>query len=220
MPTSRMVRAISLGVFWRLAPSTMAIMRSRKVSPGLTVTRITSQSDSTRVPPVTALQSPPASRITGADSPVMADSSTEATPSITSPSPGIDLAGLDQHQVALAQLFRIDDVGGGVMARLRELLGQDRPAHALQRRRLGLAPAFRHGLGEVGKQHREPEPERDGQDEPGRASPWPSQGLDEQAGGEQAAQPDHEHHRVLHLVAGRAGASPHPRRPPLSRAAS
>jgi hypothetical protein len=72
----------------------MAIMRSRKVSPGLTAMRITSQSDSTRVPPVTAEKSPPASRITGADSPVMADSSTEATPSITSPSPGMVSPGL------------------------------------------------------------------------------------------------------------------------------
>ena len=41
------------------------------------------------MPPVTALRSPPDSRITGADSPVMADSSTEAMPSITVPSPGI-----------------------------------------------------------------------------------------------------------------------------------
>ena len=37
MPASRMSRAISLGVFCRLAPSTMAIMRSRNVSPGLAV---------------------------------------------------------------------------------------------------------------------------------------------------------------------------------------
>ncbi len=46
-------------------------------------------SESTRVPPVTALRSPPDSRITGADSPVIADSSTDAIPSITVPSPGI-----------------------------------------------------------------------------------------------------------------------------------
>ena len=39
-PASRMSSAISLGVFWRLAPSTSAIMRSRKVSPGLAVIRI------------------------------------------------------------------------------------------------------------------------------------------------------------------------------------
>ena len=41
------------------------------------------------MPPVTALRSPPDSRITGADSPVIADSSTVAMPSITVPSPGI-----------------------------------------------------------------------------------------------------------------------------------
>src|SRR5690349_610248 len=85
----RILSAISLGVFWRLAPSTSAIMRSRNVSPGLALICTTIQSESTRVPPVTALRSPPLSRITGADSPVMADSSTEATPSTTSPSPGI-----------------------------------------------------------------------------------------------------------------------------------
>src|ERR1700692_3143467 len=86
---SNMVSAISFGVFCRLAPSTMAIMRSMKASPGFTATRTTSQSDNTRVPPVTAEKSPPDSRTTGADSPVMALSSTEATPSTTTPSAGI-----------------------------------------------------------------------------------------------------------------------------------
>ena len=88
-PASRMPSAISLGVFRRDAPSTSAIIRSRKLSPGSWVISTTIRSESTRVPPVTALRSPPASRITGADSPVMADSSTEAMPSITVPSPGI-----------------------------------------------------------------------------------------------------------------------------------
>ena len=41
------------------------------------------------MPPVTAERSPPDSRITGADSPVIADSSTDAMPSTISPSPGI-----------------------------------------------------------------------------------------------------------------------------------
>ena len=41
------------------------------------------------MPPVTELRSPPDSRMTGADSPVIADSSTLAMPSTTSPSPGI-----------------------------------------------------------------------------------------------------------------------------------
>ncbi|SCD72277.1 hypothetical protein GA0115246_105123 [Streptomyces sp. SolWspMP-sol7th] len=86
---SRIVSAISFGVFCRAAPSTRPIMRSMKVSPGFAVIRTTTRSERTRVPPVTAQRSPPDSRMTGADSPVMADSSTEATPSTTSPSPGM-----------------------------------------------------------------------------------------------------------------------------------
>ena len=45
---SRMDSAISLGVFCRAAPSTRAIIRSRKVSPGSAVIRTTMRSDSTR----------------------------------------------------------------------------------------------------------------------------------------------------------------------------
>ena len=60
-----------------------------KLSPGFWVISTTIRSDSTRVPPVTELRSPPHSRITGADSPVIADSSTLAMPSTTSPSPGM-----------------------------------------------------------------------------------------------------------------------------------
>ncbi len=86
---SRMFSAISFGVFWRAAPSTSAIMRSTKVSPGIEVMRTTMRSESTRVPPVTAERSPPDSRTTGADSPVIADSSTEAMPQTMSPSPGM-----------------------------------------------------------------------------------------------------------------------------------
>ena len=89
-PASRMLSAISFGVFCRSAPSTSAIMRSMKVSPGFDVMRTLIRSERTRVPPVTAERSPPASRMTGADSPVMADSSTVATPSTTSPSPGMN----------------------------------------------------------------------------------------------------------------------------------
>ena len=81
--------AISFGVFFLDAPSTMAIILSRKLSPASLVTLTTIQSDITVVPPVTALLSPPASRITGADSPVIELSSTDAAPSTTSPSAGI-----------------------------------------------------------------------------------------------------------------------------------
>ena len=95
-----MLSAISFGVFCRSAPSTSLIMRSRKVEPGAAVMRTRIQSDSTCVPPVTAERSPPDSRMTGADSPVIAASLTEATPSITSPSDGNDVAGFDQDDVA------------------------------------------------------------------------------------------------------------------------
>src|SRR5581483_6407349 len=88
-PASRMLSAISFGVFCRSAPSTSLIMRSMKVEPWAAVMRTLIQSDNTCVPPVTAERSPPDSRITGADSPVIAASLTEATPSITSPSDGI-----------------------------------------------------------------------------------------------------------------------------------
>ena len=165
---SRIVRAISFGVFWRLAPSTSAIIRSRKLSPGSAVTRTLIRSDRTRVPPVTALRSPPASRMTGADSPVMADSSTVATPSMISPSAGM----ISPAETTTRSPFRSrsagtssidavrpDEVGHGPGAGLSEGVG------------LGLAPAFGHGLGKVGEEHREPEPEGDLQDETRRLVP-------------------------------------------------
>jgi len=86
---SRMFNAISLGVFCRTDPSTRAIIRSTNDWPGSVVILTTIRSDSTRVPPVTEDRSPPDSRTTGADSPVIADSSTLATPSMMSPSPGM-----------------------------------------------------------------------------------------------------------------------------------
>ena len=86
---SRIVRAISFGVFCRLAPSTRLIIRSRKVWPRSAVIRTTMRSERTLVPPVTAERSPPDSRMTGADSPVIADSSTDAMPSVISPSEGM-----------------------------------------------------------------------------------------------------------------------------------
>ena len=60
------------------------------------------------MPPVTAERSPPASRITGADSPVIADSSTEPAPSITSPSAGIVIPASTIDDVALLQVGRGD----------------------------------------------------------------------------------------------------------------
>ena len=149
------------------------------------------------MPPVTPERSPPASRITGADSPVMADSSIEATPSMISPSLGItspattstrspDLQrrgdGLLDRAVGLAA------AGGGCPAGLPQGVG------------LGLAAGFGDRRGEVGEQQRCHEPEVQGQQvaQAGRAGDAAhlGHGVDERQHG---ADLDHEHHGVLPL---------------------
>ena len=114
------------------------------------------------MPPVTALRSPPLSRMTGADSPVMADSSTEAMPSMTSPSPGMISPADDDHDVALAQL---DARATCSTPPSTSTVGERLGLHLAQRVGLGLAAALGHGLGEVGEQHGEPEPAADQADE-------------------------------------------------------
>ena len=61
-PSQQNVERNLVGIFCRSAPSTKAIIRSRKVSPGFEVILTLILSERTRVPPVTAERSPPASR--------------------------------------------------------------------------------------------------------------------------------------------------------------
>ena len=153
-------RAISLGVRWRMAPSTRAIMRSRNDLPALAVIRTTMRSDRTRVPPVTPERSPPASRMTGADSPVMADSSTEATPFDDLAVAGDDLAGLDHDEVArLAGRWRRFPRCSPSSSRRKA--GVSRPGLA-QGVGLGLAAGLGQRRGEVGEQHRQEQPDVQG----------------------------------------------------------
>ena len=126
------------------------------VSPGFDVICTTIWSDSTRVPPVTAERSPPDSRMTGADSPVMADSSTEAMPSTTSPSPGISSPGR-RRRTGRRPAARVDGVSSIDAVGLAHA-GHGLGAGLAQRVGLRLAPALGHGLGEVGEQHGEPQP--------------------------------------------------------------
>ena len=145
------------------------------------MTRTTIQSDSTRVPPVTAEKSPPDSRITGADSPVMALSSTEATPSITSPSAGIT----SPASTSTTSPLRSSSASIGchlraVRAAASSFLAQVCFFSAAQRRRLRLAAAFGQRLGEVGEQHGEPQPQRDREDEAGRRLALAAERLHEQ----------------------------------------
>ncbi len=161
----RMLSAISFGVLRRSAPSTSAIMRSRKDCPGSCVTSITSRSESRRVPPVTAERSPPASRMTGADSPVIADSSTEPTPSMISPSAGMIWPASTTTTSPRCELGRgnlLDAAGVRAPERHRGRAGR------AERVRLRLAAPLGDRLGEVREQNREPEPERDSAGEPER----------------------------------------------------
>ena len=96
------------------------------------------------MPPVTALRSPPDSRTTGADSPVIADSSTEAMPSITVPSPGI----VSPASTMTTSPRRSSEAG--LLAAVAQA-GDGLGAHRAQRVGLGLAPALGQRLGEVGE---------------------------------------------------------------------
>ena len=187
----RMVRAISFGVFCRSAPSTRAIIRSTNDSPGAAVICTTMRSDSTVVPPVTELRSPPDSRITGADSPVIADSSTVAMPSTMSPSPGMTCPASTTTRSPTFSVGAGDLLLGAVGAQpAGDGLGPG-PAQALG---LRLPAALGDGLGEVGEQDGEPQPDGDQPGEDARVE-------DRRPGHQDRAEPDDEHDRVAELDA-------------------
>ena len=155
-----MLRAISFGVFWRSAPSTSLIMRSRKVEPCAALIRTLIQSDSTCVPPVTAERSPPDSRMTGADSPVIAASLTEAMPSITSPSEGMMSPASTRTTSPTLRL----GAGHGLVVVRRHPDEQLRLVSVRvlpQRIGLRLAATLGNRLGEIGEEHGDPEPQDD-----------------------------------------------------------
>ena len=199
-PASRMSSAISFGVL-------LAARRPRRarscgrgtISPGFAVTSTTIWSERTRVPPVTAERSPPDSRITGADSPVIADSSTVAMPSITSPSAGIRSPGRDDDDVAGDELRarHLDDRAVGLA-----LAGERLRARACAASSAWALPApLRHRLGEVGEEHGEPEPGRDQPGEDVLLGGRVAEVLDEEDGHDDAPDLDEEHHGVARDVA-------------------
>ncbi len=110
------------------------------------------------MPPVTAERSPPDSRMTGADSPVIADSSTDATPSMISPSAGMNSPASTS---TTSPLRRLAAGTTSVRPDRGEALGDGLGPRLAQRVGLRLAAPLGHRLGEVGEQHRQPEPERD-----------------------------------------------------------
>ena len=132
------------------------------------------------MPPVTALRSPPLSRITGALSPVIALSSTDATPSTTSPSHGMTSPAVHEHVRRRAQRGTPSTVSMTRRSRrIRQLLRHaDRVRARAHRVRLRLAATLGHRLGEVREQQREPQPYGDDpRMNPAGASPCPTSGL-------------------------------------------
>ena len=111
-----------------------------------------------------------------------------------------EIALLDQHDVALAE------VGGrcrgprGAALRLRELLRDRVLARGLERGCLRLAAPFGDRLGEVREQQRDPEPQRDRQDEPRRRLALAGERLEPEDRRQDAADVDDEHHRIAPLV--------------------
>ncbi len=123
---------------------------------------------------------------------------------------GDDLPGLDQHQVALAQLGRGDFLHRAVPVGAREPLRHGGGARAAQGIGLGLAASLGHGLGEVGEDHREPQPDGHRQHEEDlevevraieRRRGLGEQEAHELDGGDDTAHLHHEHDRVLDLHA-------------------
>ena len=164
-PTSRMLSAISFGVFCRSAPSTSAIMRSRKLSPG-------SRRDAHHQPVGDDAGAAGDRRAVAAgfadDRRGLAGDGgfVDRGDALDDLAVGGDqVAGLDEDEVADAQA-RLDTAPS---------LAVRRPAASASRRRLGLggaervgprlAAALGHRLGEVGEEDGEPEPGRDLADE-------------------------------------------------------
>ena len=107
---------------------------------------------------------------------------------------GDELAGLDAHDVAGAQRVRRH----GLLQAVADANGVRLGLGLAQRGGLRLAAAFGHRLGEVGEDHREPEPERHLSREQ-RMAAAAHQLLDEDDRRQQAAGLDDEHHRVAEL---------------------
>ena len=170
-PASRMFSAISFGVFWRSAPSTSAIIRSRNVSPGI---RGHPDRDPVRQHPRAAGDRRSiAARLADDRRRLARDRRLvhrrDALDDLAVA--GNELARLDEDDVARAQARRGHRLGR--RRRRAAAWPSSRSSRLPQRVGLGLAAAFGHRLGEVGEEHGEPQPERDLQLE-AEAGPRPS----------------------------------------------
>ena len=158
-PESRIESAISFGVRCRFAPSTSAIMRSRNVSPGSALIRMTSSSLTSCVPPVTRAADVGARLLEDGGGLARDGRLVDVRHALDDVAvAGNDLAGPDHDDVAATQSRRTDlleaavrDGGGRVVS------------ERVRRRRRRLCPPASLGdrFGVGGEQDREPQPQRD-----------------------------------------------------------
>ena len=109
---------------------------------------------------------------------------------------GDQIAGLDQDHLSWRKLARWNRHGEPSLL-IHDELGFRLFAGLAQRCRLRLAASLGHGLGEIGEQHREPQPENDLEGEAemlAAVDPF----TDKDDGGKRGDHLDHEHHRVFH----------------------
>ena len=176
-----------------------AIIRSRNDWPGSWVISTTIRSDSTRVPPVTALRSPPDSRITGrrlAGDRRLVDRGDALDHRAVA---GDQLAGLDDHDVALGELGGL--LGGAVARASRRSPGASsaacRPGRGRDPRRTP-RPCWRTRPSATARP-RSSNVYQAGSLPPERLA---AEHLDEPGdGGDRGADLDDEHHRVADLHA-------------------
>ena len=160
---SRMFSAISLGVFCRLAPSTRAIIRSMKLSPGFWVIlhddAVRQHGGAAGDRGAVAAGLPDDGRGLAGDRRLIHRGNAFHDVAVA----GDRLAGLDDDDVALLQQRRGDlFLAAGCAGRPAD----EPPGHGgglgpAQRFGLRLAAALGDGLGEVGENHRQPQPDHD-----------------------------------------------------------
>ena len=117
--------------------------------------RTLSQSEVTRVPPVTAERSPPLSRMTGADLPVIAELVDRGDTLDDLAVTRDQIINLDQHEIAGPERGRVDEFEVARVRRVQALrLGLG--PRAAQCVGLSLAAPLRDSLRKIGEEHGKP----------------------------------------------------------------
>ena len=195
MPASRMFSAISFGVFCRDAAFDQRDHAVEEGVPGRRGDAHHDQSDSTCVPPVTAERSPPLSRITGADSPVIAASFTRGDALDHLAVGGDDVAGRD-HAPCRPGAARWRRPSAGAAVRRRAAVGHRLGAGAAQ----AWPPGPCRGPSATASAKLANSTVNHSQmlicDREADARPAGQQVADQQDGGQHGDDLDHEHHRV------------------------